>query len=484
MTLLLLLSETDPVNQLTGNPCCNNNTASSTSSATTYNYQQEIQTILSERKLLLHTLAPRVESFHQISMKRKANQPQASSQTNKRTRWTTQLPTHGITAIEIPPPPPILTSTKNLFGRQLNSSSNSNTSSSSSSSSSSTTTTSTKQPPQSNVLPPDFLQRAEHLSSVFRTKHGETASTKQKREIATVMKDVIVLYSDVIAGRSSVSNSNSHSNNHNTTGHFAKICDVLGLPVWAEESLHILCKNLVTLGLSQDNTLIFAKLGLLPRIIILTRPASRTLVNMTIELSASQPKAVIDGILLPSLLRHDGAAPCSKATVELVSRVAKSLSVAHVSNIIQQLINGNVATGGVRNGVNNGNNGNNGNGGNGGNGGNNGNATAMATLTPSDSSLTLLKTLLSIKNLSLLGTNGSTDTIDQLINWFEHCLISNVETMSKSIKFAGAVHAMIKIHAAKEHVGRIEQIVGKMTGMMTKTCVTALKKLIIFSKTT
>ena len=56
-----------------------------------------------------------------------------------------------------------------------------------------------------------------------------------------------------------------------------------------------------------------------------------------------------------------------------VSRVAKSLSVAHVSNIIQQLINGNVATGGVRNGVNNGNN------------GNNGNATAMATSEDSSS---------------------------------------------------------------------------------------------------
>ena len=425
----------------------------------TNNYCRELQRVAAERALLLRTLERRVDaSQYQISIfnskgtKRKSGEPHTSSSTTpaKRSRWTTQLPSRDQIATEIPPPPifampslisqtDIMSSTSELNTvntiNTINTNPTTNTTTNTATNTSRTTTTNTTTDNQQ--LSPELTQRAQHLNTVFRTKNGETMTTKQKREIASVMKEVVTLYSDVIVGRG--------TSGRHTSRHFDQVCDILGLEKWSEESIHGLCTQLVVLGLSHDNTLTFVRRSLLPRVVALDRPASRTLVNMTIELAVTQPRAVVDGILLPSLLRGNGQ-PCNKATVELVSRVAKSLSTEYVTKMIGRLVGVSAS---------------------------HHESNVEMTITPSDSTLTLFKTLLSIKRLSL----PPSPHVDLLIQWFDACLMSDPTTMSKSIKLASAIHAMIKTHATKDHVGRIEPLVGRMTGMMTKTCATALRKI-------
>ena len=302
-------------------------------------------------------------------------------------------------------------------------------------------------------LAPEFVQRAQHLCSVFRAGHGPTtSSTKQKREISLVMKDVVSLFTDVLG---------SGRNN----SHFERVCMLLALETWSEESLHHLCKQLVSLGLSRDNTSMFARMSILPRVFLLKRSASRTLVNVMMDLSKSQPQSVVDGVMIPSLL-HGGEKECTAASVELVSRVAKSLPTEQVTRFIGVLLAGEATS-------------------QGGSGGG-------RRVSISEQSLVLFKSLLSLKKLNL----PPAPHVEELIGWFERCLQSNENVMSKSMKLASAVHVLITKHLKKrngggagggggsssiggihDHVGRVESLVTKLNTFMTKSSLAALNRL-------
>ena len=183
------------------------------------------------------------------------------------------------------------------------------------------------------------------------------------------------------------------------------------------------------------------------------------------DLSKSQPQSVVDGVMIPSLL-HGGDKECTAASVELVSRVAKSLPTEQVTRFIGVLLAGE--------------------------GGGSGGGTRVSI---SEQSLVLFKSLLSLKKLNL----PTAPHVEELIGWFERCLQSNENVMSKSMKLASAVHVLITKHLKKrndgggggggggggsssiggihDHVGRVESLVTKLNTFMTKSSLAALNRL-------
>lgn len=461
---------------LLSNPCVNHCVVSTKTQKVPFNatdnYCNEMQEMKNERSNLYSTLGARIYSnlytsttTKKSSNLKRTNEIHTNNVSRKRTKWSTEFSSNDCAAVNIPPPPSFtilypnqsssdVSPMRSNNSNSCSSSSNSNSSSSSSSSSSSNSTTN-KGSSSSSIsrkaktaapfaLLPEFDQRAQHLCSVFRSKSGEAKSTKQKREIALIMEDVVSLFTDVI-GRGGKYN------------YFDQVCEKLVLDAWSEESVHDLFKQLSALGLCQENTYILAKRALLPRVLALKRPASRTMVNMTVELLSSQPMAIIDSTLVPVLFERES----SSSSVELVSRVAKNLSVDHVVHFVGLLVD---------------------TGGSGGGGGGNTTKQKKNVLPSSDSALGLLKTMMSVKGATL----SEPRVFIQLTEWLNGCLVSNPTKYSKSMKLASVVHVFVtkqlskqgrEVHVQHDCVTRIEQLVLKLNTFMTKSTLAALGKL-------
>jgi hypothetical protein len=462
---------------LLSNPCVmGTNTQKEAMFNTTDNYCNEIRKIRSERHTLYSTLGPRIYSnFYNSTSTRissnlkRTNEIETNKSSRKRTKWSTELSPDDCHAVTIPPPPSfsILNPNQSSTGASPHSNNSIRKSGCSSSGSSGSNSTINKdsssisrkvQIAASSSLLFEFNQRAHHLCSVFRSKSGETKSTKQKREIALIMKDVLSLFAGVIGS----------GGQHN---YFDNVCKKLALDTWSEESIHDLFKQLSALGLSQENTYILAKHALLPRVLALKRPASRTLVNMAVELLSLQPKAIINSTLVPVLFEKG----CSSSSVELVSRVAKNLSVDHVVHFVGLLVDANNSN--ISGDI--------GGGGGGGSGGG-GNSTKQNhnVLPTSDSILGLLKTMLSVKGVLL----SEPRVFSQLTEWLNSCLLSNPKKYAKSMKLASVVHVFVtkqlsqqsqevKTQQYHDCIARIEELVLKLNTFMTKSTLTALGKL-------
>jgi hypothetical protein len=250
---------------------------------------------------------------------------------------------------------------------------------------------------------------------------------------------------------SSSNNNNNNSNSDSNSNGVQQFCEEIAIRLWEDTTLHAFCHGLVATGLSHENSCLFGTYALLPRLQALSRPASRDLVNATIEVASAHPRAMVRSILLPAL---SGAPPA--ACVELVSRVAKTLSADMVSVLLSQLVGQDMSN----------------NTSNGTSGGSSGSGSGGRVLHASDHTFGLMKVLLLKKGISL-----SSENVLNLIVWFEQHAESNV----KNVKFGSAVHTLITRHGGNPAImrllDRLERLLQRLESFMKKSSLAAVGKL-------